>query len=392
MNKMDDIAKDTNTYVLECDGMIRGNAKKDKKTKNLINRLGPSDIAIIHHKDLDEVAAIHLAERRVKAVINCDCSISGTFPNQGPKILVEAGIPLFDSLGINFFQQVKENDLIEIYDNTIFINQQGICRSNQLTEDEINRKMEQASENIRDVLHDFIDNTLDYAGREKELILSPADMPELNVNIKGKHILVVIRGKNYKEDLKAIRPYIEEVNPIMIGVDGGADALLEFGYTPHIIVGDMDSVSDHALKKCRQIIVHAYPDGRAPGLERIQEIGLDAKTFPYPGTSEDVALILAYENKAELIVAVGSHTNMIDFLEKGRPGMASTFLVRMKVGYKVIDAKGVSELYRNRLKPSYLAAMFFSALFPVALIAKMSPMIQKWYHLIALRLKILIGL
>ncbi len=392
MNKLDDIAKDTNTFFLECDEMIRGNAKKDKKTKNLISRLGPSDIAIIHHRDLDEVAAIHLVEQKVKAVINCDCSISGTFPNQGPKILVQAGVPLYDSLGTNFFQQVEENDLIEIYDNTVFVNQQAICNPILLTEDEINKRMEQASENIRDVLHDFIDNTLDYAGREKELILSPVDMPKLKVNMKGKHILVVIRGKNYKEDLKAIRSYIEEVNPIMIGVDGGADALLEFGYIPDIIIGDMDSVSDHSLKKCTQIIVHAYPDGRAPGLERIRRIGLNATTFPYPGTSEDVALILAYENKAELIVAVGSHTNMIDFLEKGRPGMASTFLVRMKVGYKVIDAKGVSELYRNSLKPSYLAAMFFSALFPVAMISKMSPMIQEWYHLIALRLKILLGL
>ncbi|NLC43248.1 MAG: hypothetical protein GX783_03085 [Clostridiales bacterium] len=372
--------------------MIRGNAKKDKKTKNLINRLGPSDIAIIDHKDLDEVAAIHLVEHKIKAVINCNCSISGSYPNQGPKILAEAGVSLYDNVGIDFFMLVEENDLIEIHNNTIFVNQQAICSARELSEEEIKKKMEQASENIRDVLHDFIDNTLDYAGREKDLILSPIDMPKLTVNMNGRHVLVVIRGKNYKEDLKAIRSYIEEINPIMIGVDGGADALLEFGYVPDIIIGDMDSVSDHALRKCTEIIVHAYPDGRAPGLKRIRKLVLNSSIFPYPGTSEDVALILAYENKAELIVAVGSHTNMIDFLEKGRPGMASTFLVRMKVGYKVIDAKGVSELYRNKLKPSYLAAMFLSALFPIGMIAKMSPMIQEWYHLITLRLKILIGL
>ncbi|MDD2503376.1 MAG: putative cytokinetic ring protein SteA [Clostridia bacterium] len=372
--------------------MIRGTVKKDRKTKNLINRLEPNDIAVIHHKDLDEVAAIHLVERKVRAVINCDCSISGTFPNQGPKILIEAGIPLYDNVGMDFFLKVKDNDLIVISDNVIYHNQKAICRCSQLLGNEINRLMEQASDNIRDVLHDFIDNTLDYASREKEIILSPADMPVVKVNMKEKHILIVIRGKNYKQDLKTIRSYIEEVNPVMIGVDGGADALLEFGYTPDIIIGDMDSVSDYALSKCRQIIVHAYPDGQAPGLKRIQGMGLDSDIFSYPGTSEDIAMILAYENKAELIVAVGSHTNMIDFLEKGRPGMASTFLVRMKVGYKVIDAKGVSELYRNKLKPSYLAAMFLSALFPIAMIAKMSPMIQEWYHLVALRLKILIGL
>ncbi len=168
--------------------------------------------------------------------------------------------------------------------------------------------------------------------------------------------------------------------------------MLEFGWKPDIIVGDMDSVSNRALFKCTQRIVHAYPDGKAPGMERIKKMGLSADVFAFPGTSEDIALILAYEYKAELIVAVGSHTNMIDFLEKGRSGMASTFLVRMKVGYKVIDAKGVSELYQNKLKPSYLASLLVAALFPLSIVVKLSPLIREWSRLIALRLKILIGL
>lgn len=373
--------------------MIRGYAKKDKRTKNLISRLTSSDIAVILHRDLDEVAAIHLAECKVKAVVNCEHSISGTFPNQGPRILYEAGIPLYDNISKDFFERVTEDDLIEISeDNTLFLNRKPFCHVKRLTGDEMKRLMEKASDNIRDVLHSFVDNTLDYAEREKDLILSPIQLPTINMDMRARHVLVVIRGKNYKDDLKAIQPYIEEVKPIMIGVDGGADALLEFGWKPDMIVGDMDSVSNRALTKCKQIIVHAYPDGRAPGMERIREMGLSADVFAYPGTSEDVALILAYEHKAELIVAVGSHTNMIDFLEKGRRGMASTFLVRMKVGYKVIDAKGVSELYRNRMKPSYLAALFAAALFPLAMIISVSPHIKEWYRLIALRLKILIGL
>jgi len=372
--------------------MIRGYAKKDKKTKNLISRLGNNDIAVILHKDLDEVAAIHLAERRVKAVINCEESISGKFPNQGPKILSEAGIPLIDNAGREIFDMIQDNDLIEVSGNMLSLNEKTLCPVNILSRDDIKKKMELASDNLKNVLHDFIDNTLDYAEKEKDIILSPLDMPSVNVNIKGRHVLIVIRGKNYKEDLKAIRTYIDEMSPVMIGVDGGADALLEFGYRPDIILGDMDSVSDLSLKKCRDIIVHAYPDGRAPGMERIKRLGLEAKTFPYPGTSEDIALILAYENKAELIVTVGSHTSMVDFLEKGRRGMASTFLVRMKVGYKVIDAKGVSELYKNRLKPSYLVALFLAVLFPLSMIARMSPLIQELYRLIALRLRILVGL
>jgi uncharacterized membrane-anchored protein len=392
VNKLSSIAKTTNNLSEELDWMIRGYAKKDKKTKNLISRLGNNDIAVILHKDLDEVAAIHLAERRVKAVINCEESISGKFPNQGPKILSEAGIPLIDNAGREIFDMIQDNDLIEVSGNMLSLNEKTLCPVNILSRDDIKKKMELASDNLKNVLHDFIDNTLDYAEKEKDIILSPLDMPSVNVNIKGRHVLIVIRGKNYKEDLKAIRTYIDEMSPVMIGVDGGADALLEFGYRPDIILGDMDSVSDLSLKKCRDIIVHAYPDGRAPGMERIKRLGLEAKTFPYPGTSEDIALILAYENKAELIVTVGSHTSMVDFLEKGRRGMASTFLVRMKVGYKVIDAKGVSELYKNRLKPSYLVALFLAVLFPLSMIARMSPLIQELYRLIALRLRILVGL
>ncbi|MGI6141682.1 MAG: putative cytokinetic ring protein SteA, partial [Caldicoprobacterales bacterium] len=248
--------------------LVRGYAKKDKRTKNLVGRLTSSDIAVIYHRDLDEVAAVHLAESKVKAVINCDRSISGKFPNQGPRILYEAGIPLYDDMGLDFFEQVKENDVIEIADDILLINGKPLCRPQLLTGEEIKHLMEKASENIWDVLHSFVNNTLDYAEREKDLILSPIRLPPVNIDIKSRHVLVVIRGKNYKEDLRAIRPYIEEVKPVMIGVDGGADAILEFGWKPDIVVGDMDSVSNNALVKCRQIIVHAYPDGRAPGLER----------------------------------------------------------------------------------------------------------------------------
>lgn len=372
--------------------LIRGYVKKDKITKNLINRLKSSDIAVIVHRDLDEVAAIHLAECKVKAVLNCEHSISGKFPNQGPRILYEAGIPLYDNLGLDFFERVQDHDLIEIFQDTLFIDGQPLCTAHRLTGEEIINLMECASDNIRDVLSSFVDNTLDYAKKEKDFILSPIQFPSLDVEVKARHALVVVRGKNYKDDLRAIRTYIEEVNPVKIGVDGGADALLEFGWKPDIIVGDMDSVSNRALTKCTQRIVHAYPDGRAPGLRRIEKMGLSADVFAFPGTSEDIALILAYEHKAELIVAVGSHTNMIDFLEKGRSGMASTFLVRMKVGYKVIDAKGVSELYQNKLRVSYLASLFVAALFPLAMIIKLSPLIREFFRLIALRLKIIIGL
>ncbi len=372
--------------------MIRGIAKKDRRTKDLIARLSQGDIAVIHHQDLDEVAAIHLVEKKIRAVINGGMSISGKYPNQGPKILCDAGILIVDNVGTEIFDRIEENLLVEISGDALFQDGLQLCPVHILCRDEVLSEMEGAAANLKDVLHDFIENTLDYAAREKDLIIGPMNLPKISGKIRGRHVLVVIRGKNYKEDLKAIRPYIEEMNPIMIGVDGGGDALLDYGLKPDILMGDMDSVSDHCLQVSKEIIVHAYTDGRCPGMDRIKNLGLKAISFPYPGTSEDIALLLAYEHQAELIVTVGSHTSMIDFLEKGRRGMASTFLVRMKVGDRVIDAKGVHEFYKNRLRPGYLAVLMASALFPIAMVARMSPQIQELYRLIALRIRILVGI
>ena len=180
------------------------------------------------------------------------------------------------------------------------------------------------------------------------------------------------------------------MKPILVGVDGGADALMEFGYTPDVIVGDMDSVSDEALRKAKEIVVHAYTDGRAPGLKRIQDLGLEAVVFPAPGTSEDIAMLTAYEYGAELIVAVGTHSNMIDFLEKGRPGMASTFLVRLKIGSKLVDAKGVNLLYKSQLKFKYVLALLMTGIFPILIAMSLSPSVKQFMHLMQLKLKLLL--
>ncbi|HZJ56759.1 MAG TPA: putative cytokinetic ring protein SteA [Clostridia bacterium] len=372
--------------------ILKGVAKKNIRTKALITRLTPNDIAVIDHRDIDGVAAIQLADKKIKAVINADRSISGKYPNRGPKILSNAGIPIIDNVGQNVFDKIMDNDTLEISNRGLFVNGNFLCTIACLNKEDIEIKMDKAASNLWTVLDSFIENTLEYAKREKELIINPIELPNSSIDMNGRHVLVVIRGESYREDLRAVQVYIDEVNPIMIGVDGGANALLDFGYRPDIIIGDMDSVSDASLKSCKEIIVHAYRNGYSPGMRRIEDLGLKAIKFPFTGTSEDAALVLAYEQDAELIVTVGSHTNMIDFLEKGRPGMASTMLIQMKVGHKVVDAKGVSELYKNRIRPGYIAAVFAATLFPLSVVAKTSPLIKEIYRLISLRLRILFGL
>jgi uncharacterized membrane-anchored protein len=215
-------------------------------------------------------------------------------------------------------------------------------------------------------LEAFAANTMEYLKQERELLLDGVGVPAVKTPIAGRHCLIVVRGYDYKADLDVLRPYIREFKPVLIGVDGGADALVEAGYTPDMIIGDMDSVSDDVLRCGAEVVVHAYPDGRAPGLDRAHRLSVEAVTFPAAATSEDIAMLLADEKGASLIVAVGTHNNLVEFLDKGRGGMASTFLTRLKVGGKIVDAKGVSRLYRQNLSTSSLLLLVLSAIAAMA--------------------------
>jgi len=253
----------------------------------------------------------------------------------------------------------------------------------------VEAKLREAEANFQVVLADFVENTLEYARREKNILLQDMPLPPLKVRFFKRPVLIVVRGKNYKEDLKVLSSYIQEEKPVLIGVDGGADALLESGFVPHIIVGDMDSVSDKALCSGAELVVHAYPSGKAPGLSRVQEMELPCHVLPLTGTSEDVAMLMAYEAGCSLIVAVGTHSNIVDFLEKGRRGMASTFLVRLKVGSILVDAKGVSQLYRHGLQSKYLLQLLLAALIPIFILLWVSPSTKPLLELVLFQLKLM---
>ena len=196
-----------------------------------------------------------------------------------------------------------------------------------------------------------------------------------------------MRGPDHEKDLAALRPYVREMRPVLVGVDGGADALLKFGFKPDLIIGDFDSVTERALTGKAELIVHAYPNGEAPGAERLDALGLPYTTFEAPGTSEDVAMLLVSELGAELIVAVGTHVSMVEFLEKGRAGMASTFLVRLKLQHLLVDARGVSRLYRSRIRKRDLAFLLLAVMLCVVVMVIVSAPLRVfiegfrlWWH------------
>jgi uncharacterized membrane-anchored protein len=350
-----------------------GVARLDAKTKKLTKRLDPGDIAIIDHVDLDRVSAEALAACQVAAVINVARSISGRYPNLGPQILVEAGIPLIDDVGPDVFTKVHEGDLVRVDGESLMAGDQVVAKGLRQTEETVEAAMTEARAELPAQLEAFAANTMEFLKRERDLLLDGVGVPDVSTDLDGRHVLIVVRGYHYREDIATLRPYIREYRPVLIGVDGGADALIEAGYRPHMIVGDMDSVSDEALTCGAELVVHAYRDGRAPGLKRVHDLDQKAVVFPAAGTSEDIAMLLADDRGATLIVAVGTHATLVEFLDKGRAGMASTFLTRLRVGSKLVDAKGVSRLYRSRIKGSSLLLLVAATLVAMIVAIVSSP-------------------
>ncbi|MFI6927593.1 putative cytokinetic ring protein SteA [Nonomuraea spiralis] len=355
-------------------------ARIDRRTKRLTKRLQPGEIAIIDHVDVDRVSAEALVACGAAAVVNVASGISGRYPNLGPQILLDANVPFVDNANPELFERVKDGDVIRVHEGVIYLDDDVVGKGDEQTTEAVEAAMAEARAGLAVQIEAFAVNTMEYVRGEGKLLIDGVGVPEIRTSMEGRHVLIVVRGYHYKEDIATLRPYIREYRPVLVGVDGGADALLEAGYLPDVIVGDFDSVSTKALTCGAELVVHAYRDGRAPGLERVHQLGREAVIFPATGTSEDIAMLLADDKGAELIVAVGTHGTLEEFLDKGRSGMASTFLTRLIIGSKLIDAKGVSRLYRSRITTSQLLLLVITALITMGVALFLSPLGQTWLN------------
>ncbi len=369
-----------------------GAARLDKRTKRLVRRLTPGDVAIIDHLDLDRVSAEELVESGVRVVVNCAESQTGRFPNPGPLLLVRGGVKLVDAPGADLFDQISDGDRLTVRGGSVFRNGTCVASGRVLDEAELDRTLAAQKSRVTEALEAFADNTMRYLREEGRLLAEGIDFPALETRFRDRHALVVARGPGHKRDLRHVRPYVRDFKPVLVAVDGGADALLEAGYRPHVIVGDMDSVSDEALRSGAELVVHAYPNGGAPGAARLDELGLRHEVVRAPGISEDVALLLAYEKGAELIVAVGTHFNLIEFLERDRAGMSSTFVARLKVGEILVDAKGVSRLVGRPVGVWPLIAVVAAGLAAAVVAIAASPTLRNVIELVFHRLRDVVGL
>jgi uncharacterized membrane-anchored protein len=374
------------------DVVHRGRARLGKRTKLLVRRLKPGDIAVIDHQDIDRVAADDLVARGVRCVLNAACSSSGRYPNPGPTILTDAGVHLVDVPDAALFDLLEDGEHLVVREGEIYRGDELVATGTVVDREEAHRSHERARQRIGDALAGFAENTIAHIRDERELLAGRIDLPEFTTVFRDRTVLVVVRGVDHQKDLRILRPYVRDVKPVLVAVDGGADALMSDGFTPHMIVGDMDSASDAALRSGAELVVHAYPDGRAPGRERLDRLGLSYKVVPAPATSEDVAMLIAAEKGAELIVAVGTHFNLVEFLDKARAGMSSTFLTRLRVGEILVDAKGVSRLYRPSAGRGPLIVVTLAALLVLVVVIVTSPTLGQFLDLVWLRLQILLGL
>jgi uncharacterized membrane-anchored protein len=371
---------------------VEGVARLGARTKHLVKRLRPGDVAVIDHVDIDRIAAEELIEAEVVAVLNAAPSSQGRYPNAGPLMLARAGIKLIDAPDANLFENLKDGDRVRISGESIFVGEEEVARGRVLGVAELEREMQEHRKRIDEALGEFAENTVAHVREETDLLTGNIAFPPTRASFRDRHALIVVRGERHRRDLKALRAYIRDVRPLIVAVDGGADGVLEAGLKPDVILGDMDSAGDAALRCGAELIVHAYPDGRAPGQERLREAGLSYQVVPAAGTSEDVAMLMAHEKGAALIVSVGAHFNLIEFLDRKRGGMSSTFLTRLKIGERLVDAKGVSRLYNpsSTLAPLAFFAVAFLILLTILVIT--SPALNDVFELVWLKIRIWLGI
>jgi uncharacterized membrane-anchored protein len=385
---------------------VTGPVRPGRRTKLLVKHLLRGDVALIDHLDIDRVSAEELIAANVGAVLNCRASASGSYPNLGPQLLVEAGIHLVDLPDDSLFELLSDGEAITVRDGEVARDGEILARGEVLDLARVRAETDARRQEIGEALERFAHNTIEHMREERELLSGKIEMPRFATDFRDRAALVVVRGVGHQRDLRALRPFIRDMRPVLIAVDGGAEALLEEGLRPDMIVGDMDSAGEATLMTAAggrggrrgwgggglgaELVVHAYPDGRAPGRERLERLSLPFKLVPAPGTSQDVAMLIAAEKGANLIVSVGSQFNLVEFLDRNREGMSSTFLTRLRIGEILVDAKGVSRLYHPRPGLTPLLVVVAAGLLAMIAVVWLTPALRDVVDLLWLKLQMLV--
>lgn len=346
-----------------------GTARVDRNVDRLLRRVCPGDIVVLDILDLDRITADALVEADVAAVVNASSSVSGRYPNLGPEVLVNNGVTLIDETGPEVFKKVKDGSKIRLYEGGLYSGDRRLVRGTERSDHDIADLMREAKSGLAAHLEAFAGNTIEFIKSESPLLIDGIGIPDIDVDMRRRHVVVVGEEPRAADDVKALKPFIKEYQPVLVGVGTGADVLRKAGYRPQLIVGDPDQISTEVLKCGAQVVLPADADGHAPGLERIQDLGVGAMTFPAAGSAIDLALLLADHHGAALLVTAGHTANIETFFDRTRAqSNPSTFLTRLWVGEKLVDAKAVATLYRNHISAGAIALLALTMLIAIIVV------------------------
>ncbi|WP_430667224.1 putative cytokinetic ring protein SteA [Jatrophihabitans telluris] len=362
---------------------VAGVVRLDRRAPRLLQRLHAGDVAVVDVADMDRATADALIAAKVGAVVNAQPSISGRYPNLGPEVLVAAEIPLLDGVGAGIFSEVKEGVRVRIEEDSIYAGERLLASGTRQSVATVAESMAAAKEGMSAQLAAFATSAQQHMHQEKQLLLDGVGLPELDTDFAGRHVLLVARSYDFKSDLKGLKHYIREFRPVLVGIDGGGDVLRDAGYRPDLVVGEMDAISEAALRDAGEVVAHADAEGRVHGLARVQDLRIEPKLFPTAGTSEDAAMLLADAGGAKLIVTVGIRATLEEFLDAGRGGMASTVLTRLKIGGRLVDAKAAAQLFQTRISGVALVLMVLAALLAVAVVLVASTDGNSYVHILS---------
>ena len=361
---------------------VIGTARVDRDIDRLLRRVCPGDIVVLDVLDLDRITADALVDAEIAAVVNASTSVSGRYPNLGPEVLVANGVTLIDETGPEVFKKIRDGAKVRLFNGGVYSGDRRLIRGTERTDQEIADLMQEAKTGLVAHLEAFAGNAIEFIRSESPLLIDGIGIPDIDVELRRRHVVVVADEDHAADDLKRLKPFIKEYQPVLIGVGTGAEVLRKAGYRPQLIVGDPSELSTEVLKSGAQVVLPADADGHAPGLERIQDLGVGAMTFPAAGSATDLALLLADHHGAALLVTAGHSANIETFFDRARQhSNPSTFLTRLRVGEKVVDAKAVATLYHNRISGGAIALLILTMLITVIValwVSRTDTMVLHW--------------
>jgi uncharacterized membrane-anchored protein len=361
---------------------IHGTARVDRRTASLLPRLRAGDLAVLDHLDLDRATAQSLVDAGVAAVLNATPMISGRYPSLGPEVLVSAGIPVVDGLGSEALARIRDGASVRLHEGRVYAGDDLVAEGREVDADLVREEMEAARSGLITQLESFTHNSTEFLRREQDLLLHGRGVPRPRTDMAGRPVVVVVRGHDWEAELAGVRPYLREQHPVLVGVDAGADALREAGHQPDIVVvsdtRDADLPSLETLRRAADVVVLVERGATRAATERFERLGVRPLRFESGATAEDAALILADSGDASLIVGVGMHATLDEFLDRRRAGLASTYLTRLKVGPRLVDAAAVPHLYDGQVRPRHLLAVTIAGLVALVAAVGVTPVGQEW--------------